>query len=245
MVAQGTRADSGYRRALSLFDSLPEPAPGQRGTAEFMLANHLLATGKYVEADSAGQRALRIFTRWNGPDNVWVAHAHSTLSFAALAQGQRTRALAEVETALHILEGKSISVLERTRIQVQQARVLIALGRQAEAVPIAEQLLAQRRASIPDAPLMIAEATLLLGELRLQQRRLPDAEVLFREAYADFEQALGKTSPFAKEAAGDLVFLYSAWGKPEQAAAFAALLPPALVTARVAAARRWARRRQP
>jgi serine/threonine-protein kinase len=241
MLGQGARADSGYRHALALFDSLPEPAPLERGNAEFAMANRLLFKRAYVEADSAGQRALRIFTRWNGPDNVWVAHTRATLSAAALGQGQRPRALEEVDAALHILEGKSISVLERTRIELQQVRALSALGRFHESGAVAEGVLARRRASLADEPLMIGEATAALGEIRFQQRRLAEAESLFLEAYANYDKAMGQTSGLAKNVAAELVFLFTVEGKPDRAAPYAATLPPAFVTSQVAAAREYAR----
>ncbi len=209
------------------------------------MTNRLLHKGAFVEADSTGERTLRIFTRWNGSDNVMVAHTHASLSSVALAQGQRPRALSEVMAALQILQGKSVSVLERTRILAQQSRVLTAMGRSTEAAAIAESILAQRRASIPDEPLMIGEANQLLGELRILQRRMEDAEPLLLEAYASYNKAVGPTHAFIKQVAATLVFLYAAWGKPDRAAPFVGALTPEFVAAKQAAARKWARQGRP
>jgi hypothetical protein len=245
MTGNGARADSGYQRALALFDSLPEPEPVERGGVEFARANRLLFKGAYLPADSAARRALRIYTRWNGPDNMLTAHSHVSLSVAAMGQNQLPRALAEIDSALRILQGKSVSVLEKTRIQIQQAMVLAGMGRMQEATNIAETVLAQRRAAIPDEPLMIGEATSLLGGYRVHDHRLAEAEKLYLESYASFDKAVGKTSPLTKTSAAALVFVYTAWGKPEQAAPYAAILPAGFVTSQEAAARKFARAGRP
>ncbi len=245
MTGDGARADSGYRLALALFDSLPEPEPVDRGAAQFALANRLLFKGAYAQAESAARRALRIYTRWNGPDNMLAAHSRVSLSMAAMTQNQLPRALAEVDTALRILECKTVSVLEKTRIQLQQARVLSNMGRVEEAGTLAEDVLARRRVAIPDEPLMMGEATQILGEIRIRQWRITEAEALLLEAYRNYGQAMGKTSALANGVASGLVFLYAAIGKPDRAVLYAADLPPDFVARQQVAARKFAATRQP
>ncbi len=59
-----------------------------------------------------------------------------------------------------------------------------------------------------------------LGECLVIQRRYPEAEPLLDQAYLTLRNAQKDGSPLVIEAAHKLELLYTAWGKPHEAARY-------------------------
>jgi serine/threonine protein kinase/tetratricopeptide (TPR) repeat protein len=112
------------------------------------------------------------------------------------------------------------------------AQILTALGsnlrrqqKWADAEPIQREILALWEKNEPDAvPTFAAKSA--LGEILLKQKKHADAEPLVLEGYEGLKERAATVPPAAKQvfaevlsgAADRLVELYTAWGKPEQAA---------------------------
>jgi len=97
-------------------------------------------------------------------------------------------------------------------------------GRAAEAEAIAREALAIRRKALPDGHPDIADSERVLGTCLAQERRYAEAEPLLLASYTTFNGKRGSASKEAQDCLGRIVALYEAWGKPDKAAPYKALL---------------------
>jgi tetratricopeptide (TPR) repeat protein len=101
-------------------------------------------------------------------------------------------------------------------------------GKHAEAEPVWRELLEGRRKVLPAGHWRVGEAEARLGECLARLERYSEAETLLKAAHGRLAGAAGPPAPAAvvRRAVTELVALYEAWGKPEQAAAWRAKLAP-------------------
>ena len=65
------------------------------------------------------------------------------------------------------------------------------------------------------------------GDLLIKLDRYADAEDHLQIAYAELEEAVGMEDELTRSVLGHIVDLYTAWGKPDKAAQYQALLDSA------------------
>ncbi len=102
------------------------------------------------------------------------------------------------------------------------AAVLAAHGDPAQAEPLAREALAVFQAAAP-ASWRTADAESVLGGCLARLGRYAAAEPLLLDGYTRLSRSSGEGRQHLREAAGRLVDLYTAWQRPDRAAAFRAL----------------------
>lgn len=87
------------------------------------------------------------------------------------------------------------SDLEKAEILDQQATKLLKQRRYAEAIPIAEKVLAIREKALGTEHFEVAESLISLANLHKSLRNYPEAESLYKRALAISEKTLGSEHP--------------------------------------------------
>ena len=104
--------------------------------------------------------------------------------------------------------------------------LLRAKGDLAAAEPMLREALAIRRRVLGEERPEVAESLAELATALRDKRQFEEAEQLFLAALALRQKVLGDTHPQTRGSLNRLIRFYEAWGKPEQAARYRALLPP-------------------
>ncbi len=94
-----------------------------------------------------------------------------------------------------------------------------------EAQALAREALAIRRKALPDQHPEIANSEKVLGTCLTEEHRFAEAEPLLLASYATFKTRRGAATRDTRDSLERIVSLYEAWGKPETAAQYKALLP--------------------
>jgi tetratricopeptide (TPR) repeat protein len=101
-------------------------------------------------------------------------------------------------------------------------RAAVESGRAKEAEPLLTEALAIRRKKLPAGDWGVASAGAVLGDCLRAQGRYAEAEPLLRSAEAAFAKARGTSPRRHRDVIDRLVWLYEAWNKPAEAAAWRA-----------------------
>ena len=91
------------------------------------------------------------------------------------------------------------------------------LDRVADAEPLLLEGLEIARATLPEDHEVTLRFLARLGDCRMRQLRFEEAEELLRHAYTGFADSLGDAHGKTRTIIKQLVELYDAWEKPEQA----------------------------
>jgi tetratricopeptide (TPR) repeat protein len=94
---------------------------------------------------------------------------------------------------------------------------LIGAGRYGEALPVAEQLVATARTRFGESHIVYARSIELLGQVHARQRRFTDAEMLFKQAIAIFEQVQGPEGLDVVYGLNNLAEVYRLQGRAAEA----------------------------
>jgi eukaryotic-like serine/threonine-protein kinase len=241
--AQGrvAEAERTYREASAISQELIEDAAA-RGDAGFLnAAAWILATsGDPTLRD--GQRALILAEKAVAMTNGKKATYLDTLAVAQAETGQFAEAMQTEREVIRLLEDKRLREGAEARLKLfasntpyrdtslaAEAGDLLATGiahmlneeKFAEAEALARECLAIRKAEDSDH-WKTFESQSLLGACLLGQQRWAEAEPLLLTGYEGMKQHEDKIPPTEKAvlraAAGRVLKLYEAWGKPESAA---------------------------
>ncbi|MFM9995377.1 MAG: tetratricopeptide repeat protein [Phycisphaerales bacterium] len=93
-------------------------------------------------------------------------------------------------------------------------------GRLDDALPIHRETLEAGRTAYPPGHWRIAELEAELGRCLVSAESYPEAEPLLLGAYARLRESLGERNARAERVTTQVVRLYEAWGRPEEAAKF-------------------------
>jgi tetratricopeptide (TPR) repeat protein len=99
-------------------------------------------------------------------------------------------------------------------------RFLTGRGAYKEANRLLRDALEIRRKSLPSTHWRIGYTEALLGSCLKGEGRFEEAEPLLLKGYEILRAKRGDGREETREAAGGLVALYDAWGKPDQAASY-------------------------
>jgi hypothetical protein len=97
-------------------------------------------------------------------------------------------------------------------------------GRTAEAETLLRESVRIRAENVPETHFLRATANGALGEFLTTQARFPEAEQFLLASYESLKKSQAENSPRTRLALERLANLYEAWGKPEQAARYRAVL---------------------
>ena len=110
-------------------------------------------------------------------------------------------------------------------IMIDLAALLSATHDDSAAEPLIRSALTIYRRSLPEGDWQIINAESVLGGVLTGLGRYAEAEPLLLNAYPILQEQRGEHSACTRDTLRRLVTLYDAWGKPEKAAEYRALLP--------------------
>jgi tetratricopeptide (TPR) repeat protein len=129
-----------YRSALASQEELLGPEHPEVANTRNNLGINLYIQGKHVEAEAMHRRALAVRQKVFGADHVMVATSHSNLGVTLHAQDRWVEAEAELRRALELREaGLDADHQSLAASRLALAVTLLELGREGEALPLAEQ----------------------------------------------------------------------------------------------------------
>lgn len=106
-------------------------------------------------------------------------------------------------------------------------RALVGLDSLSVAEPLLREALEIRREVYPPGHFTIASSESILGEYLARAGRYEEAEALLLAAERDLIDSRGEEAPIIRDARGRLVWLYEAWGRPDEAGMWKARLDSA------------------
>ena len=179
--------------------------------------------GDYAAADSAYSRVLEIDSRLYPDDHIEIGKDLTKLAELAYDQGdiaeadrRYRRAIAGLRKAAPTSTSMASALLGYSLLMIKQARL-------SEAESLLREALAIRQASFPEGHSERAEARGVLGVCLAQLGRYKEAETHLQEAYAAL-QMRNQGDRYREVVLEGLVDLYKAWGKPDRAASYRAIL---------------------
>jgi eukaryotic-like serine/threonine-protein kinase len=209
-----------YREALTLRRGLFGGPHPEVATSLNNLASILEDRGNLGEAERFYQEALAMRRKLFGERNSKVAQSLNNVGFILLAEGRAGEAEPLVREAVSIAD----ELLDprhpyRAVFRRNLAAALAAQGRGREGEPLAREALAFFQAS-KVTPWQPAVAESILGSCLTVQGRFAEAEPLLLSSYSVLDRDPGAGAGYAPAALRRIVELYTAWGRPERAAAY-------------------------
>jgi serine/threonine-protein kinase len=189
------------------------------------LASELDFEGNVIAADSAYRATLALRRRLLGaehPDYVSTLFNYSMFIF----DQKRYREAADYSREILALRGRTVPESHPAIAAALQTlgRSLDQLGDRAGGERALQESLALRRKYVGPDSWTAASSEGVLGEHYTFLKEYPRAERTLLHAQAEFVKALGEANPRTQVNTRRLVALYTAWGRPEQAAAYQAKL---------------------
>ncbi len=189
------------------------------------LAVHLHDTGRYDaydEAESLLREALATQRQLLGEDHPDVATALNDLAFLLKARGAYEEAEPLLREALAMairLRGQEHFYVAISLVNL--GRLLIDTGRVEEAEPLLRQALDTYIRVLGKQDIRTIRGQVTFGTVLTALGRYDEAEARLQEAHTLYQSDDSEVKPEDREAAREaLVALYTAWGKPEQAARY-------------------------
>jgi serine/threonine-protein kinase len=210
-----------YREALDIMQEwYGEPHP-QTASAMTILAQGLVRLRQYDEASSLFKRALATQESVYGPVHRRVSFVLNELGMLALVKNDLDDAESALGRALEI----NRKLYQNTHFRVGNSlanlgSVYIAREQYGRAETILREAIAVDEATLPASHVNTAIARVKLGRALARARRYADAEGPLLEGYRSLKAQASPPASWIKTASEDLVSVYAAMGKPEQANAF-------------------------
>ena len=219
-------------RRKTLGDEHPDVA-----TAMSNLALELHAQAKYAEAEPLFRQALEIERKFDGPEHPKIAILLNNIGGLFLEQ----RKFAEAEPCFRESLAMRRKLLGDEHPAVAQALanlgdVLRQSGKPADAEPLYRQAVAISVKRLGEDHLDTAARRALLGGCLTMLARYDEAERELLAAARVVEAKAPRGSRYITVCFGNLVKLYQAWQKPEQATAWRAKLPTTRPSSRTSVA---------
>jgi eukaryotic-like serine/threonine-protein kinase len=182
------------------------------------LAAALAMDGKTEEAEGLSRRALAIARKSLGDGHPSMAFAWQNLATVLRSKGDPDGAEEAAGRALPIFR----STLPPRHLNLSGPLLTLGWVRYARKQPVdAEPLLREaleiRRKSLKEGDWRVAEVESVLGACYSSQGRFEEASALLTRSYGVQTARLGATHQQTVETSRQLVALYEAWQKPEQA----------------------------
>ena len=221
-MGQPEEAEAWLRRSLQLQQDLRGAEhPQVVGTME-LLAEALADRSAFPESESLARQALGINERTHGPDSPSITGTVARLAEILERQGKFDEALElrRRELAIHVSAYGS----DHTVVAGAMHHLGLLLSKRGDfekAEEALNQAIAIRTARFgPNSP-EAARVRVGLGEVKRRQNRFAEAEALFHGSLTIYERAgLLPTGTDIRKVRQELARLYSAWGRPDRAAAY-------------------------
>jgi eukaryotic-like serine/threonine-protein kinase len=207
-----------HRRVLG--EDHPEYASGLEN-----LGNIWYRKGEYAKTAEQLEKVLAIRRRALGEDAEPVGRTMANLGSVYMSSGNDAAALPKFQEALERLTRfLGPDHPDVASVLTGESGALLHLGRLDEAEAVARRALGIRLAKFPPTSVPVALTRLRLGQILTAKRRYADADAELRVAAENFTAAGPAGESFRKNAIKARIELYTAWGKPGEAAAQQALL---------------------
>jgi serine/threonine-protein kinase len=181
--------------------------------------------GRHADAVPALREAWRVFGAAYGEAHADTLRMELELGRVLALSGQNAEAEPLLREGLAHREAFDADDPILPTALASLGTLLLADGRPADAEPLLREAWELRKQYTPQHPGAITLAG-PIGECLIADGRYEDAEALLKECYEKCSQRGGPQHAWARESLGRLVKLYEAWGKPELAAEYQALLTP-------------------
>jgi non-specific serine/threonine protein kinase/serine/threonine-protein kinase len=221
-------AENLFRATLEIRRRTPGPDHPDTLVVMNNLATVLLSDGRGAEALPLAERAAAGYAKAAGEDDRVALDCANTLGVVYL----RTGRLEQAEPVLRQTLERRRRILGNDHLAVADSLsnlaecLLAGKARAVEAEPLLRDCLAIRSAGRPAGHWSIASAVGLLGESLALQARYADAEPLLLNGFDGIARSPEAPPDRKRRAAERLAELYTAWGKPEDAAAWRSRLAP-------------------
>jgi len=214
-------AEQALRESLAIKRrALPDPHV-QTAWSLNDLAMVLTDQRRCADAEPLYREALAMFRQVKDSDPASAASSLHGLGDVYACRGQISEAEKHYRAALE-LRTKTLGAAHASVADTEAAlgRLLTGRGAYEEGDRLLRNALEIRRKSLPSTHWRIGYTQALLGRCLAAQRRFTDAEPLLLKGYELLREKRGAGREETREAAGGLVALYEAWGKPERAALY-------------------------
>ncbi len=179
--------------------------------------------GDYGEAEKYLQEALRVDLNALREDHPHVAYDKGVLAVLWLEMGKLDEAegllqevLAAYQSALAPDHRLATALISLARLQLKKGDPTKANELVLEAREICVEVLGEDH-------YLTAYTNSVLAETLVAKNQFTEAEPLLLDAYQKLSEQLGESDRLTRRALNSLFILYDAWGKPEQAAKYAAI----------------------
>jgi len=223
-------AESMYRESLAIRRKVfgeehPAIAQSLNNLGMYLYQMFLNKKNDGTEAEQLIRQALEMNRRILGNEHPEVSTNLNNLALVLREKGDLDQAISLFREVTE-LDRKNLGE-EHPYIASRMNNLAATLGRKGD-YPAAEDLyrrsLVIQRKTFPDKSWQIATTKFLLGACLKEEKRYPEAESLMLEAFPIIEKSFGIGHPRAQGAVKRLVDLYEAWGKPDRAAAYKAMV---------------------
>jgi len=218
-------AESLYREALAISRRLFGDEHPRTSTTMHDLAVLLVEKGDYEAGEKLLRQALSIHRRLLGEEDPSTATILGSLAWVLVEKGNYAAAeplcREALSTSRRLLGDEHPTVAD---IMTNLAALLSVTHDAPSAEPLIRSALAIYRRSLPEGNWQIIAAESVLGAALTGLGRYAEAERLLLNAYPILKEQRGDV-PCTRDTLRRLVTLYEAWGKPEKAAEYRALLP--------------------
>ncbi|MBX3373701.1 MAG: serine/threonine protein kinase [Phycisphaeraceae bacterium] len=184
--------------------------------------------GRQDEAGASFLRAIELHQR-HGIDHPYFATAMNNLGIIRTRQQRFEEGLALFEASLEMrrrVYGESHSEIANSLSNL--ASLHLSAGRAPDAEPLTDQALSMAQRIHPSGHWYVAVLQYLRGQCLVRLGRFEEAERLECEALAYLQTAFGDRHHRTRRAMRELIDLYTAWNRPEQAAVYEAMLSESL-----------------
>jgi serine/threonine-protein kinase len=214
-----------YRQALAMRRGLfgenhPDVAESLSGLALVMFLK-----GQHDEAEALNRQALALRRKLLGENSPSVATSLSNLASVLRAKSEYDEAEALYREALAIRRKRLPEGHPHIAYSlVGLGEILTDRGNPQEAEPLLREGLAIRLKALSKDHWLTAHAKNALGGCLTELQRYNEAEPLLLESISIMKAHHGEQSEQTRQAVSRLIKLYEAWGKPEKAARYRAVL---------------------
>lgn len=184
--------------------------------------------GRDEDAAALYKEAADGMARVFGADHPDTLTAQSNVAMSLLRQERMDEAETLMREVLdarrRVLGNEHMDTLNSV---VMLGRLLSKTGDAAAAEPMLREAVETAERTLPPGHPYILAFRNNLGGCLLELQRFDEAEPHLVASFEGFRDALGPEHPMTQSAIGALIKLYDAWGRPDAAAPYRAMLPPA------------------
>jgi serine/threonine protein kinase/tetratricopeptide (TPR) repeat protein len=227
-VGRTSEAIELFESTLKLYEAKQGPDHPDTLTCRHNLAGAYQEVGRTSEAIALYESTLKLFEAKLGPDHPQTLYCRNSLAGGYRTAGRMAEAIRLYEETLKLRTAKLGPDHPHTCVSMNAlTEAYLSAERWTEAESVSRKCLAIRETKAPDDWSRF-DTMSQLGRALLGQDRYAEAEPLIARGYEGLKAREAKIPAPSKlrlsEAAGWVVQLYEAWGKPEKAVAWKARL---------------------